>query len=405
MRRVSAILALASCALLAASCSAPEKRPPAVSGPAPAPSAEATRAPGPWPRIELTETWRGLDQPLDVDAVAGRLFVTEKSGRVRELLPGGKVSAEAFLDLSALVSAGSEQGLLGIAFSPRFANDRLLFVDYTDRAGDTVVARYAVAADGSRADPASAVTVLRVDQPYPNHNGGCVAFGPDGMLYVGMGDGGSGGDPEGNAQDRGVLLGKLLRLDVGATGTPLPAGRAYRAPSDNPFASVSGARPEIWAYGLRNPWRFSFDRETGDLWIGDVGQNLWEEIDRAEAGSRGGENYGWDLWEGAHPYPADAERKAPQSNPPVAEYGRDLGSSVTGGVVYRGEAYPALRGVYLYADYVSGRVWGLRPASDGEWETSELLDTGRNIASFGEDAAGEVYLLDLNGSVLRLTAR
>jgi glucose/arabinose dehydrogenase len=315
-----------------------------------------------------------------------RLFVVEHKGRVRVLENRRDVAeAPVFLDLRERVrSRHNEEGLLSLAFHPKYAENGRLYVAYT--ASDprrVVIARYEATPDEpDRADPASESIVLEVEQPYGNHNGTSLLFGPDGYLYVGLGDGGGQNDPHQHGQNRATLLGSILRLDVdGAAG-----GRAYAIPPDNPFAGRQDAREEIWAYGLRNPWRMSFDRATGELWAGDVGQNRFEEINRI---TRGG-NYGWSLREGRHPFrrgpvPADLID-------PLVEYGRDEGISVIGGSVYRGAAQPALAGVYVYADYVSGRIWGLR-AEDGVVVAHAQISTGRqrpHIASFGEDAEGEL---------------
>ncbi len=259
-------------------------------------------------------------------------------------------------------------------------------------AGDTVIARYL--ASGDRADPASEVILLRIPQPFANHNGGALAFGPDGYLYIGTGDGGSGGDPQGNGQSVNTLLGKILRLDV-------DGGEPYAVPADNPFAGSGGGAPEIWAYGLRNPWRIAFDGPTGDLYIGDVGQNRWEEIDVVPAGAPGGANFGWNVREGLHAYAGDSSAGLVD---PAAEYSHDLGCSVTGGVVVRDPALPAWDGTYLYGDYCSGRVWGLRRSADGAWLNGPLFETGVSISSFGEGSDGRVYLLDYAGTIYRLAA-
>ncbi|MBF8285408.1 MAG: hypothetical protein HW378_4323 [Anaerolineales bacterium] len=261
----------------------------------------------------------GLDEPVDLKHAgdgSGRLFVIEQPGRIR-IVENGELLPDPFLDIEPLVnSRGNEQGLLGLAFYPDYAANGLFFVNYTDVNGDTVVARYAVSADDpSRADPASAKIILQVDQPFPNHNGGDLVFGPDGYLYIGLGDGGSGGDPQGNGQNLNALLGKMLRIDVNH-------GDPYAIPPDNPFAGRAGARPEIWAYGLRNPWRYSFDRATGDLYIADVGQNAYEEVDFQPADSRGGENYGWNKYEGFHAYDGGATDGLTM---PVAEYAHAVG--------------------------------------------------------------------------------
>lgn len=348
----------------------------------------------------------GFDQPLYVTgfgASPDSLVVLEKTGKAWLVDEAGQRSEKPFLDLSAQVSTDSEQGLLGIAFPPGASEPAIAWVSYTRADGTSVVSSFAVAGDA--VDPASEQVLLTVAQPYPNHNGGMIAFGPDGMLYVGMGDGGSGGDPQGNAQNPASLLGKLLRIDaMFAASSP---GATYGIPAGNPFQGQAGWAPEIWAYGLRNPWRFSFDRATGDLWIGDVGQNAWEEIDFQPASSAGGENYGWNVLEATHPYPP--ERPAPSDlggfTMPVLEYDRETGTSVTGGYVYRGGTQETLWGTYFYADFSMGRIWGLQRAENGAVETRLLLDNDMLIASFGEDAAGELYVVDYNGGVYRLVAK
>jgi glucose/arabinose dehydrogenase len=269
---------------------------------------------------------------------------------------------------------------------------RLFFVNYTDREGHTRIVRYATGPDPDRADAASAELVLLVEQPYTNHHGGHLLFGPDGYLYIGLGDGGSKGDPENRAQDEGTLLGKMLRIDVNRRDE----GRAYAIPPDNPWAGKPGARPEIWAKGLRNPWRYSFDRETGDLWIADVGQDHWEEIDVQPAASRGGENYGWRLMEGSHCYEPKRDCDDGSLVKPIYEYSHFQGCSITGGALYRGRALPALCGRYLFADWCEGKVWALDPAT----RSAEQILKGQrlgNITSFGEDLAGELYLIDGGG--------
>src|SRR6185436_17604761 len=250
--------------------------------------------------------------------------------------------------------------------------------------GNTVIAQYRVAANSDVADPASEIVLLRITQPFANHNGGQVRFGPDGYLYIAMGDGGSAGDPQGNGQKLGTLLGKLLRIDVESQPGQL------RIPADNPFVNTPNARGEIWAYGLRNPWRFTFDRATGDLWIGDVGQGAYEEVDFQPASSHGGENYGWNRTEGLHCFTSNCNMQGLIL--PVAEYTHaDNNCSVTGGFVYRGSGYPGLRGIYLYGDYCSGRIWGIE-RQGAQWSTRLLLSSGFSITTFGEDEAGEVYL-------------
>ncbi len=323
------------------------------------------------------------------------MLVLEQPGTIR-LIEGGALQSDPFLDIHDRVgSQGNEQGLLGIALHPNFAENGFFYVNYTDTNGDTVIARYQVTKEApNRVDPNSEKVLLQVDQPYQNHNGGSMVFGPDGKLYMGLGDGGSGGDPHGNGQSTNTLLGKLLRVDV-------DGGDPYAIPADNSFANGNG-KPEIWALGLRNPWRFSFDRLTGDLYIADVGQNAWEEIDFYPAGSPGGANFGWNYREGAHEFSGTPPSGANLIDP-VAEYGHAEGCSVTGGYVYRGEALPEFRGVYLYSDYCSGRVWGLLKAADGSWQTKVLFETGFNVSSFGQDLQGEVYLIDQSsGSVYQL---
>jgi glucose/arabinose dehydrogenase len=327
---------------------------------------------------------------------SGRLFIVEQPGVIR-IYQAGRLLSEPFLDIRQQVgSRGNEQGLLGLAFHPAYAQNGLFYVNYTDLNGDTVVARFAVSSqDADRADAGSEQQLLFVRQPYPNHNGGSVVFGPDGYLYLGLGDGGSGGDPQGSGQSLDTPLGKILRIDV-------DSGSPYAIPAGNPFSAPQA--PEIWAYGLRNPWRFSFDRLTGDLYVADVGQNQWEEVNYLPAGSPPGANFGWNYREGLHPY----EGTPPGSSvliDPVAEYDHAQGCSVTGGYVYRGEELPAWQGVYLYGDFCSGIIWGLVRDASGAWQKQVLFETGRNISSFGEDAAGELYLTDLNGAIYRLKAR
>ena len=325
---------------------------------------------------------------------SGRLFILEQGGRIR-IWQSGSLLDDPFLDLTSRVDCCGERGLLGLAFHPDYAHNGYFFVNYTERQGGelyTVIARFQVSSDSLRADPESEARLLHILQPYENHNGGGLAFGPDGYLYIGLGDGGSGGDPLGNAQSRDTLLGKLLRLDVDSF-------EPYAIPYDNPFAA-GGGLPEIWAYGLRNPWRFSFDPLTGDLYIADVGQNAWEEINFLPASSPGGANFGWNYFEGLHAYQGQPPADLALSTP-VAEYSHELGASVTGGFVYRGMNLPEWQGVYFYGDYGSGRVWGLLRQPDGEWQNALLFETGHSITAFGVDETGEIYLLDYNGSLLR----
>ncbi len=341
-------------------------------------------------RIRLVQV-ASLEQPLAMAVRTGdpALYVAQKTGEIVAIRDGDVASAP-ILDLSGEVSLGGEQGLLGLAFAP---DGGALYVNFTDTNGDTHVAAFAMR--GGRADAATRRDILVVDQPYSNHNGGNLVFGPDGYLYVGLGDGGSGGDPHGNGQSLSTALGKMLRID------PRLSGEApFRIPSDNPFVGRSDARPAIWAYGLRNPWRYSFDRLTGDLWIGDVGQNAWEEIDRQPAGSTGGENYGWNLMEGTHAFAGNAPAEA---SPPVFEYSHDEGGcTVVGGYVYRGEAVPALYGAYVFGDLCLGRIEALRIQGGRVVSHRALGPVVPNLSAFGEDADGELYAMSLSGGLYRL---
>ena len=347
--------------------------------------------------VGLREVAVGLAFPLYLTSPPDddRLFIVEKGGAIR-LVKGGVLVATPFLVLAGRVSTGSEQGLLGLAFPPDYASSGRFVVHYTDLAGDTRVSFFRVSGDPDRADASSEAVLLAVDQPFGNHNGGQITFGPDGFLYIGLGDGGSAGDPDGRGQRLDDLLGSILRIDVSG-------GAPYSVPLDNPFIGTAGARPEIWSYGLRNPWRFSFDRATGDLYIGDVGQQRFEEVDYspAAAGAGRGLNYGWNRMEGEHCYPsAPCDRTG--LTLPVLEYAHASGCSVTGGYTYRGRAIPALQGQYLYADFCRGWVRSFRagdPSEQHEWPT---LEPGSSIPSFGEDAVGELYVLTVDGRVLKI---
>jgi uncharacterized protein (TIGR03437 family) len=352
------------------------------------------------PAIRLQQVASGFQNPLDIRFPpdgSGRMFVVEQSGRIR-VVKNGAVLQQPFLDWRGRISCCGERGLLGLAFSPRFAETGRFYINYTDPSGNTVVSRLQVsAANPDVADASSEQAVLRVAQPFSNHNGGNLMFGPDGFLYVGLGDGGSGGDPENNGQRNDALLGKMLRIDVeSGSGT-------YTVPSNNPLVNNSGTRPEIWAMGLRNPWRYTFDRETGDLWIADVGQNRAEEVNFQPASSRGGENYGWRRMEGLQCYPSGSSCDRSGLTMPVVEYTRGEGVSVTGGYVYRGSRYPALRGFYLYADFGTGNIWALQRAGDA-WDNRRALASGRNISTFGEDPSGELYVADHSGGGIYLLA-
>jgi len=333
---------------------------------------------------------------------SGRLFVVEQAGIIR-MLSQGVIRPNPFLDISNRVgSSGNEQGLLGLAFHPAFKENGLLYVNYTDKDGDTVIARFhsdvTLSAGEQVGDPASELILLRVKQPYANHNGGYLTFGPDHMLWIGLGDGGSGGDPQGNGQSVQTLLGKLLRIDV-------DHGDPYAIPSDNPYAA-GGGFPEIWAYGLRNPWRFTFDNQSGDLFIGDVGQNQWEEIDFLPAGFTGmPANFGWNIWEGTHLYQGGEAGAASNVIEPVFEYEHNPGCSVTGGEVYRGQSLPAFNGIYLFGDYCSGTIRGLLQTGPNAWQEQTLFTTAFHISSFGMDEGGEVYVLDLDSGLYRLEVR
>lgn len=343
------------------------------------------------PAIALQKLVEGFDRPVYVAHAgddSGRLFVVEQPGRIRIVRDGALVE-EPFLDIVDQVeSGGNEQGLLGIAFHPQYKENGYLYVNYTALDGDAVISRFNTS--GDTVDRQSEKQLMKIEDPYPNHNGGLLLFGPDSYLYIGMGDGGSAGDPQGNGQKLDALLGKMLRIDVD-TGDP------YGIPADNPWAN-GGARPEVWAYGLRNPWRYSFDRATGDLYIADVGQNILEEVNFQPAGSKGGENYGWNTMEGSECYRGSCDPAGLVL--PVAEYTHaEGGCSITGGYVYRGPAYPAMQGIYFYGDYCSGTIWGLR-RSGSAWENAEVLASNARISSFGEDQAGELYLTDLNSGAV-----
>jgi glucose/arabinose dehydrogenase len=341
-------------------------------------------------------------EPLGMAVRAGHdaLYIVSKRGKVW-ILRGGAVDHTPALDLSSEVSRGSEQGLLGLAFSP---DGRFAYVNYTDRKGDTNVVEYAWR--NGRADLSTRRLVLFVDQPFPNHNGGNLVFGPDGYLYIGLGDGGSDastpspGDPFRNGQNLRVLLAKMLRIEPRLPDGSLPRGGArYAIPRDNPFVGKKGARPEIWAYGLRHPWRYSFDRETGDLWIGDVGAGAEEEIDMQPAGSAGGENYGWSNLEGTLAW----RNPPPNAVPPVYQYEhRGGGCSITGGYVYRGSAVPALRGWYVFGDYCLGTLNGIRLEPSGRRVYLISGNGVQGISSFGQDQQGELYALSVQGAVYKL---
>ncbi|MCP4092462.1 MAG: PQQ-dependent sugar dehydrogenase [Planctomycetes bacterium] len=364
------------------------------------------------PALQLVEVAKGFRSPTFMcsdPSNAERWFILQKEGRLR-FLEAGVIREQDFIDLSERVSTSSEQGLLGMAFHPKFPEKPWVFLNYTNLDGATVVARFDVDTKAWAADPSSEKILLTIDQPWANHNGGMIAFSPkDGYLYIGMGDGGAGGDPKGAGQDGQNLLGKMLRIDVDVEGdTP------YGIPKDNPFVGISDFRDEIWAYGVRNPWRFCFDPLNGDMYIGDVGQNAWEEISYQAGSSKGGENYGWKILEGNHKFDKKVTEVGTDLVPPIHEYsqgGKSGHCSVTGGYVYRGSAIPALDGVYFYGDYCSGGVGSFRVADGkqvGRVNHSDNFNINRKLAtlvSFGVDAAGELYLLTMSGALYRVEAR
>jgi glucose/arabinose dehydrogenase len=363
----------------------------------PIPQATATNLPAPATvSVVLQKIVDGLE-PLTYLTYAGdntrRLYLITKPGRIL-VYENGSVRSQPFLNISDRVgSTGYEQGLLSAAFSPHYASDNTFYVYYTNKLGSIVVSRFTAARDTATADSNSEQILLTIEKSYNNHNGGQLQFGPDGMLYIGTGDGGSERDPFNIGQNTSVLLAKLLRVDVSQAGKP------YTIPADNPKLG-GGARPETWAYGLRNPWRFSFDRTTGDLYIADVGQDKYEEIDLQPAGDHGGENYGWSLYEGFEPYKGNGGSAG--LTMPIYAYGHDLGCAIVGGYVYRGAQIAGLDGAYLYSDNCSGHIWSLRRGSDGKWQNALLVESGPNISSFGEDAAGELYVIALTGAIYEI---
>jgi glucose/arabinose dehydrogenase len=384
-------------------------------------------APVAWPAISLIPVASGLQAPdylTHAGDNSGRLFIVEQTGVVR-IVHNGNLLSRPFLDIADRVRFNGEEGLLSLAFPPDYTQKGYFYVYYT-RKGETnnQVSRFHLTGDPNVADPNREEPILFLNHPInTNHNGGLLVFGPDGYLYIGTGDGGGGGDPSGNAQNPGSLLGKLLRIDteyawmkmltaenllfmpVMFSPTQTSPAPAYKIPADNPFIGQDGARPEIWALGLRNPWRYAFDRQTQDLYIADVGQDAWEEIDFQPAGSQGGENYGWNILEGNHCYSASACTPPANYSPPVWKYNHgpndSIGCSVTGGYVYRGSTYPAMQGIYFYGDYCTARVWGLR-FEGNQWTNQELKTAPGNITSFGEDQAGELYLTSSNGVVYQV---
>ena len=347
--------------------------------------------------LDLQPVATGLSSPLGVTAAgdgSGRLFVIEQGGTIR-IVEDGEVVSRPFLDVSDRVQAGGEQGLLGLAFHPGFADNGRLFVNYTDTSGDTVIAEFQSRPGADTADGSSQRVLMKIEQPYSNHNGGHLVFGPDGYLYIATGDGGGAGDPQNNGQNKKSLLGKLLRIDVDSKD-------AYGTPDGNPFGQPSGA-DEVWAYGLRNPWRFSFDEEAGTLWIADVGQDAFEEVNRVPA-DEPGLNFGWNEMEASSCFEGDCDPSGKVI--PITEYGAGQGCAITGGYVYRGDEFDDMRGGYFFGDFCSGTIWAIDAAAEGRVDPVQLLGSDRSISSFGVDESGEMYLTDLGaGELLRLVDR
>ncbi len=374
----------------------------------------ATAGPDPAPRTPFVEPQAvskalvtvatGLSSPVLVTHArdgSGRLFVVEQTGRIR-IIDGGTLRSRPFLDLSGSVLVGGERGLLGLAFHPSYATNGKFYVNFITKSGDTAINEYRVSSDPDVANRASGRRIMTIDQPYANHNGGHIAFGPNGYLFIGMGDGGSAGDPGNRAQSVNSLLGKMLRIDINGTS----GARPYRIPATNPYVGKAGF-DEIYSRGLRNPWRWSFDRVTADLWIGDVGQYRYEEIDRSTTTSgRGrGANYGWRVMEGRACYAPSSGCNTSGKVLPVVAYNHSQGEcSVIGGYVYRGPSAPSLVSRYLFGDFCSGRIWSIARAAAAPAGRALFLDTSLNITSFGEDQAGEVYVTDAAGGVRRIVA-
>ena len=379
MRR---LLPVVAAALALAACSSDESAPTDTEGPRPTTQETTTQEEPEGLRLRLVRVAADLEAPTHVASAPGepnRVYIVDQPGRIF-VLEDGRLMRRPFLDIVPLVLSGGEQGLLSVAFHPGYEENRLFYVNYTDLQGHTNVVEYEATGD----PPKRRRELLFVEQPYANHNGGHLVFGPDGLLYVGMGDGGSAGDPENRAQDLSSQLGKLLRYDVDAEGEQ---------------------EWEMVAYGLRNPWRFSFDRETGDLWIGDVGQREIEEIDYLASGTTGLVNFGWDVFEGTRPYEDKEPDPSGELVEPIAEYTHNEGCSITGGFVYRGEAIPAAEGRYFYGDYCSGFVWSLELRNGRAVDVRKHNFEVNGLSSFGQDAAGELYLVSLTGSVFRLAPR
>ena len=393
---------LAAVALVAVACQPTSTRTPSATPPTPSSGAtqRGTTLPNAMDVAVALERFAEVPGgPLAITAPddgTGRLFVASQAGTIWSVSADGAVLPDPMIDLGPFIVSGGEQGLLGLDLHPDFPADPRAFVNYTGENGDTSISSVSLdPANPDRFDVDSLRRLLSIDQPYANHNGGGTVFGPDGYLYLALGDGGAGGDPHDNGQRLDTLLGKILRIDVDADG------REYGIPPGNPFADADGM-DEIWHSGLRNPWRFSFDRETGDLWIGDVGQGAWEEIDVARGGA-GGLNFGWNRMEGAHCF-RDEGCSQEGLTLPVTEYGHDLGCTVIGGYVYRGEAFPVIEGAYLFADYCSGLIFAIDAATNSLTEPAQVGSSDGNVAAFGEDANGELYVTTLAGTIYRVTA-
>ncbi len=404
--RVAAVIAGVCLAFVACSNAEEPKADPTTTTTAPAPTSPSPTVTAPAPafslgkvKIRLKKLVGGLEQPVFLTHAGdgtGLLYLVEQPGRIKIFDRSGDPRG-TFLDIAGRVEAGGERGLLGLAFHPDYESNGRFFVHYSNNAGDNVVTEFK-RKSATKADASSERVLLRMDDPFSNHNGGWISFGPDGFLYIATGDGGSGGDPLGNGQSLRTLLGKILRIDVD-TGSP------YGNPPSNPFVDTEGARPEIWAYGLRNPWRNAFDRTTGDLWIADVGQGSREEVNVQATSSKGGVNYGWNIMEGSRCFNASSCDRSGLKRP-VTEYPTQDGCAVTGGYVYRGAGFPELNGAYFFADYCNGVIFALDAAQGLAGETAErrTLDTEINISSFGEDEAGELYVIGLGGTVHRIVA-
>jgi len=392
----------------------------------------AASSPSAWPSISLSRfvPSHTFDNPVFLTHAgdnSGRIFVVEQPGRIL-IIKNGSVLNTPLLNITNRVQFLGEQGLLSMAFPPQYASKGYFYVYYTRKDGNNQVSRFHLTSNPDVADPNSEEQILFLAHPtYQNHNGGQLVFGPDGYLYIGTGDGGGGGDPNGNGQNIDVLLGKLLRIDVEPHHAKAPAGanmlylplvssnmnllvvnQPYQIPPNNPFVGQPNHRQEIWAFGLRNPWRFSFDRQTNDLYAADVGQDRVEEVDFQPASSAGGENYGWNILEGNLCYNPSSGCVPPANySAPIATYdhgpSNSTGCAITGGYVYRGATYPTLQGIYFYADYCSGRIWGLQKDNSGWLPPQELLDTNYNFSSFGEDQAGDLYILDIGGGIYRIS--